>query len=102
MDIRRTTRIVWTFYKEFFLISTLITLVEVYLFATYGFSIFFTLFWFKLALFALVFHFINDRKKKQYYYYYNLGVSKAFLWTVILTFDFSFFISFIVLLSKLK
>lgn len=98
----KTLRLIWTFYMSFILISTLITLCCLILFKEYGFSIFSTLFWFKIATLGLTYYFINSYKHKEYYYYQNLGVSKVLLWVTTLLFDFALFIFFIIQLYKFR
>jgi hypothetical protein len=41
---------------------------------------------------ALVFAYIRAYKNSEFYYYKNLGLSKAFLWTATLVFDFCLFL----------
>ena|ERR1700710_1779744 len=100
MQLLKRTSIIWTFYKSFILPSTTITICCLYLFNKYGFSIFSTLFWFKIATLALTFYYINAYKNKEYYYYQNLGISKILLWTTTFIFDFSLFIFLIIQVYK--
>jgi hypothetical protein len=81
-----------TFYRSFFLLNTLITLVCLFLFREYGFSIFFMLFWLKLTSLALVFFYIRSYKHKEFYYYQNLGLSRGLLWTTTFLFDFGLYL----------
>lgn len=80
-------RLIIYFYRSFWLASTLITLACLGLFWEYGFSIFSTLLWFKLATLFLIYRFIKSYKAREFYYYQNLGVSKLLLWGVTLSFD---------------
>ncbi len=95
-------RLVWTFYKSFLLASIVITSCCLIIFRTYGVSSFFALFWFKASTLALTYYFINSYKKNEYYYYQNLGVSKALLWTVTVTFDFALFLFLLVQIYHFK
>jgi hypothetical protein len=92
LKFSRTIRLLLTFYRSFFLLNTLITLVCLFLFREYGFSIFFILFWLKLASLALVFFYIRSYKQKEFYYYQNLGLSRQFLWTTTILFDFALYL----------
>ena len=92
MHLLKTARLIFTFYKSFFLATSLITIVCVNLFWKYGISTFTVLLWFKVATLILVYFFIRSAKGKELYYYQNLGVSKAVLWTSVLTLDFLIFI----------
>jgi hypothetical protein len=98
----RTIKLLWTFYKSFLLVSLLVTAFCINVFWKYGFSIFFAIFWLKLATLALTFYWINSYKSKEYYYYNNLGVSKVLLWAVTLSFDFALFIFLIIQTHKFK
>jgi hypothetical protein len=92
LKFSRTIRLLVTFYRSFFLLNTLITLVCLFLFREYGFSIFFILFWLKLASLALVFFYIRSYKHKEFYYYQNLGLSRRLLWTTTFLFDFALYL----------
>lgn len=67
-----------------------------------GLNFFGLLFWFKIATLGLIFYFINNYKNKEYYYYQNLGISKMFLWAIILIFDFLLFLTLIIIAYKLR
>ena len=95
-------RLVWTFYRTFFLLSFIITACCLRVFWKFGFSVFAGLFWLKIVSLGLTYYFINSYKNKEYYYYQNLGVSKSFLWAVTLTFDFALFIFLIIQTYHLK
>ena len=101
MKIVRTIRLLTTFYRSFFIVNLLITLVCAGLFREYGFSIFPTLFWLKLATMALVFYYIRNYKKKEFYYYLNLGLSRRLLWISTLSVDFCLYLVLILLVNKL-
>ncbi|MEO5594225.1 MAG: hypothetical protein ABIR15_21580 [Chitinophagaceae bacterium] len=102
MQLRKTIRLIITFYKSFFLAASLITACCLVLFYEYGLSIFAVLFWLKAITLGITFYFINSYKNKEYYYYQNLGISKALLWTTTLIFDFALFIFLITQLYKFK
>jgi hypothetical protein len=102
MRISKTIRLIWTFYKSFFLLSLLLTIFSLVLFWEYGLSIFSELFWLKIVTLAITFYFINSQKNKEYYYYQNLGLSKNLIWTTSLIFDFFLFILLIILIYNLR
>jgi hypothetical protein len=95
-------RLLYTFYKSFWLLSIFITTICLRIFWTYGFASFSGIFWCKLLTLALTYYFINDNKKKEYYYYQNLGVSKTLLWTGTISFDFILFLCLLILTHYLK
>ena len=74
-----TTRLIWTFYRSFIFLSTLITVCCIVLFREYGVSIFIALFWLKISSLTIIYYFINYYKRNEYYYYFNLGLSKKWL-----------------------
>ena len=89
----KTIRLLWTFYKSFILFSLIIDLAFMWTFYRYGYSFVFTvLVWFKAFTMALAAMFINIYKKREYHYYYSHGLSKVFLWTATLIFDFILFL----------
>ena len=92
----RTLRLIWTFYKSFYLISILLTICCLVFFREFGLGVFTTLIWFKIATLGLTFYFIHSYKDKEYYYYQNLGISKRLLWITTLSFDFALFILLII------
>jgi len=92
LKFARTIRLLLTFYRGFFIPGFLITLTCSVLFREYGWSIFSTLLWLKLGSMALVFFFIRTYKNREFIYYQNLGLSRAFLWTTTLLFDFFLFL----------
>jgi len=102
MEIFKTIRLIYTFYKSFLLACSIITACCLYLFWEYGFSIFREIIWVKALTLLIIFYFINSYKKKEYYYYQNLGVSKGLLWTTTLIFDFSIFLFFIIQIYKFR
>lgn len=102
MRLFNIIRLIWTFYKNFLLLSVIITGFCLRAFWMYGFAAFFGIFWCKVLTLALTYYFINTKKKNEYYYYQNLGVSKTLLWTVTISFDFVLFLLFIILANFLK
>lgn len=95
-------RLLWTFYENFLLLSAIVTLFCVRLFAAHGFDIFFGIFWCKLLTLALTYYFVDINKKNEYYYYQNLGIAKTLLWSATLSFDFLLFILCLVLSNHLQ
>jgi len=102
MRILKTIRLIWTFYRSFFLLSLLLTTCSLILFWEYGLGIFAELFWLKIVTLAITFYFINSNKNKEYYYYQNLGLSKGLIWATSVIFDFVLFIFLIILIYKLR
>ncbi|HZK63284.1 MAG TPA: hypothetical protein VFC34_04015 [Puia sp.] len=98
----RTIRLLWTFYKNFVFLSTLISVCCLVLFLEYGFSVFIDLFWLKVITSLIIFYFVDYYKRQEYYYYFNLGISKTRLWSPIFIFDFSLFILMITLAHLFK
>jgi hypothetical protein len=88
LKFARTIRLLLTFYRGFFVPGFLITLICAALFREYGSDILFTLLGLKLGSMTLVFFFIRTNKGREFIYYQNLGLSRAFLWTATLLFDF--------------
>jgi hypothetical protein len=87
MRLAKKIRLMMHFYRGFWLLSSLITLACMGLFWEYGFSIFSTLLWFKLATLFIIYRFIRSYKSREFYYYQNLGVSNLLLWGTTLGFD---------------
>ena len=102
MRILKTIRLIWTFYRSFFVLSLLLTTCNLILFWEYGLGIFVELFWLKVLTLAITFYFINSYKNKEYYFYQNLGLSKVLIWTTSLIFDFVLFIFLIILIYNLR
>lgn len=102
MQLFKTIRLVWTFYRNFIFLSSIITVICLRAFWLLGWASFFGIFWSKILTMALIYYFININKKKEYYYYQNLGISKTLLWTASLTFDFILFIFLLILTYFLR
>ena len=91
MKIIRTIRIIFTFYKTFFLLNMATTLICLFLFWEYGWGIFLQLLILKTAVLGLSCYFIRVYKKKEFIYYNNLGISETWLWASTLSFDMSLY-----------
>ena len=102
MNPLKILNLILTFYRSFFLATSLITIACISIFWKYGISTFSTLFWFKIITLAIVYYFIRTTKTKEFYYYQNLGVSKVLLWTSTLTFDFVIFLCSLILTYKIR
>jgi len=98
MKILGTIRIIFTFYKTFFLLNMATTMVCLLLFWQYGWSIFFQLLMLKSIVLGLSCYFIRIYKKKEFIYYNNLGLSETLLWSSTLVFD---LIIYLLLLTKI-
>jgi hypothetical protein len=97
-----TIRLIWTFYKNFILLSLLVTGFCLRFFWLNGFSSFFGIFWGKAVTLALTYYIVNLNRKEEYYYYQNLGIGKTLLWAVTLSFDFILFLFLIIQLSHFR
>ena len=102
MQPLKTIRLILTFYRSYFLATSLITISCISIFWKYGISTFTVLFWFKIITLTLVYYFIKAFKAKEFLYYQNLGVSKFLLWISTLTFDFIIFLVSIIATYKLR
>jgi hypothetical protein len=102
MRLYKTIRLTWTFYKNFLVLSIIITAFCLRAFWMYGFATFFGIFWGKLVTLGLTYYLLNLNKKNEYYYYRNLGISKTLLWAATLTFDFVLFLFLIFLVYQCK
>lgn len=102
MQLLKIIRLIWTFYKNFLLLSLVVTAFCLRAFWMSGFASFFGIFWCKVATLLLTYYFVNTNKKNEYYYYLNLGVGKTLLWTLTLSFDFILFILSLILTYHLK
>lgn len=98
----KTIRVIWTFYRNFCFVSLVINACCLSIFLKFGYSVFVGLFWLKIASLGLTYYFIDSYKKKEYYYYHNLGFSKALLWAITFSFDFTLFIFLIVQTYNLR
>lgn len=94
--------IIFSFYRNFIVISFLISVWCLYMYFKYGVSILSTILWFKIATLTLIYFFTNEYKAKEYFYYQNLGFSKLVLWITTLLFDFSLMILLTFLISYFK
>ena len=102
MQLLRTTKLIWTFYKSILFVSLTSTAFCLVLLWKYGFNKFGDVLWLKLATLALTWYFTNSFKEKEFYYYQNLGASKMLLWSATLIFDACLFILLTIQLSYIK
>lgn len=100
--MQKTIRLLFTFYRNYYLFSSLITCCCLLIYFNYGIQTFTELCWFKTLTYGLILFVVNEAKKKEYYYYQNLGVSKALLWGATLAFDFLLFVLFIILIHQIR
>lgn len=91
-----------TFYRSFIFMSFLLTAAFVFLFWEYGYPIFATLFWGKIATMYITYTYIRSYKNNEFYYYQNLGLSKKVLWATTLSFDMLFYLFLISQVNKLR
>ncbi|HRG53432.1 MAG TPA: hypothetical protein PLL00_11400 [Bacteroidia bacterium] len=104
MKALRTTRLLLTFFRNYFFLSFLVTLSCSAILWINGLSSFVFIFWFKLITLGLIFYVIsiNKQKEKELFYYRNLGLSKTKLWAFTLTLDFSLYILLLIFTYQLK
>lgn len=102
MRLLRTSRLVLTFYRNFFWAAIIITACCARIFWKYGIDTFAALFWFKLFTLALIFFFVRNIKRKEFYYYQNLGVSRTLLWVGSMGLDFLLFLLALILSAQFR
>jgi hypothetical protein len=102
MKICKITRLLLTFYKNYFIFSFLITICCGQILRSNGIKVFILVFWFKILTLGIIYYFINGYKKNEFFYYQNLGISKIQLWVSSLIFDILLFISVLILIYKVK
>lgn len=93
----RTFRLILTFYKSFFFISLIISLICMYITYLQGFKALSSMLLVKSLSLGLIFLFISRYKRRDFFYYQNLGISKSKVWTSSLGLDILLFIVLIVL-----
>lgn len=101
MQILKTFRLAWAFYKSYALFSMFITLFCIRIVYSYGLQVFTSVFWGKVITSAIAWYFVNESKRNEFYYYRNLGISPARLWILTLIFDFVCFLSLVIITYKL-
>lgn len=101
MTIRKTLRLLLTFYSSFFPATFLISLACTGLFMYLGMASLTVLIWFKVFTVGVIVYYISNYKYKEFLYYQNLGISKVFLWTCTLTTELLIFATFFILSLKL-
>jgi len=83
----RTIRLIYTFYRSFFIASILVTLACIAIINEHGLKALGSLLWIKIFTLGLIFLFIRNYKRKEFFYYQNLGISKKRLWISVFTVD---------------
>lgn len=100
--MRRSVRLIHTFYNTFNIPGILISLFCAGIFRVSGLSFFVVIFWFKIISMGFIITFTDNYRKKEYYYYQNLGLSKTTLWSSSLIFDFVLFLGLIIAAYQLR
>lgn len=100
--MRKTIRLLFTFYRNFLILSLLITFGCVFIYWLHGIATFTALFWSKLITFGVIYFVINSSKSNEFYYYQNLGISKRMLWTATFSFDLIIFIFLIFITHHIR
>jgi hypothetical protein len=98
----KVIRLLFTFYRSYFIATFFTTCCCINIYTKIGIVAFTALFWFKITTLALIYYYINANKAHELYYYQNLDVSKRLLWISTLIFDFTLFISLLILTHKLR
>jgi len=80
------------FYRNFFFVSFLITVVCLFILLRSEFSLMPALFWFKMATMAVVYYVTHINKQREFFYYQNIGISGIFLWVSTLATDMFLFL----------
>ena len=91
MTWSKKINLLFSFYLNFLGPSLILTLLCVYIFYHTGIKLLPALVWFKIITTAIIFFYIQSTKKKTFFYFYNLGLSRKWLWTCTLSFDFVLF-----------
>jgi hypothetical protein len=92
LQLFRTIRLLFTFYKGFCFASILITGICLALYGKYGEAIWTPLICLKLLTLLMIYFFINSYKQDQFYYYRNLRLTKWMLWSATLGFDIALYL----------
>jgi hypothetical protein len=102
LRLLKIIKFILTFYRNYFIATTAITICCIWIFHKNGISSFFPLFWFKIVTLGLIYFFIKKYKEKEIYYYQNLGVSQIILWSSTVTFDLVLFIVSLIITYKIN
>jgi len=98
----KTLRLIGTFYKSYFIASSVITISCISSIILNGINIITALIWFKFITLGIIIYYINSYKKNEFYYYQNLGLSRLFLWISTLLIDISIFIISLIITLQIK
>ncbi|AFL96284.1 hypothetical protein Q787_00265 [Ornithobacterium rhinotracheale H06-030791] len=101
-DLIRKFKLVLIYYRGFWILSFIITLWCMYMIYTYGLSAVSNAFWVKVISLGLIFLYQREYKSRNMYYYLNLGVSKSFIWSSIVSLEFIVFISLTIIINYLR
>ena len=98
----KTLRLIGTFYKSYFIASSIITISCISSIILNGINVITALIWFKFITLGIIIYYINSYKKNEFYYYQNLGLSRLFLWISTLLIDISIFIISLIITLQIK
>lgn len=98
----KTIRLIFTFYKSFAFVNSMITLACLSITYTWGIDTFVMLFWFKIITLGLILYYIHNYQKNIFYYYKNLGLTKKKLCIVTLSFDFTLFLALTIIILAIR
>jgi len=91
MTWSKKINLLFSFYLSFLAPSLILTILCGYIFQHSGIKLLPALVWFKIITTAIIFFYIQSAKRKTFFYFHNLGLSKRWLWTGTLSFDFILF-----------
>jgi hypothetical protein len=94
--------LLFTFYRNFFLLSIFISLGLAYPFWKFDTGFPASLILFKLISFWLIYYFLSAFKKKEWYYFRNLGYTIRRLFLISFCLDFLLFVLFLYLVTFLR
>lgn len=92
----------FTFYRNIFIVNLLVSLGALSIIYVYGVSPFIFVFWFKVAVLALVLYSHSVYRNNEFFYYLNLGLTKKQLWIFTAVADLLLFIALFILTLKIR
>lgn len=88
----RKLKAYFTFYRSFFFVSFLITVICLFILIKSEFKLMPALFWLKSTTLAIIYYVTHINKQREFFYYQNLGISRIFLWVSTLGTDMFLFL----------
>ena len=96
-SLLKKLRLLLSFYLSYSLVTILITLAcaftlyKAIAFSSQPLKMLPAIVWIKVITTGIIFYYINNYQQKQFFYFQNLGLSKLFLWSCTIAFDFMLF-----------